>query len=285
VTRRTSRAIFIYVNGRFVRDRTIQHALFEGYSQRLVKGQFPVAVVNINLPFDQVDVNVHPTKNEVRFARQRDVHEAVRRAVAQTLYEKDRPGWEPTRSSMNVGFKQQSRVSEVPMPEFGMRNAESTEFGMRNAEWGKEDQNTRPFDPETRNTQLATRTPQPALWDKKGFSDMRIIGQFHNTYIVCESDVGLILIDQHAAHERVLYEQYSARSSGSRTSAQRLLVPETVELGYREAGVLEKIIPDLRDIGLDIEPFGGNTFVVKAVPVLLAEREVKPVLIEISSRF
>jgi DNA mismatch repair protein MutL len=82
VTRRTSRAIYIYVNGRFVRDRIIQHALFEGYSQRLVKGQFPVAAVFINVPYDAVDVNVHPTKNEVRFARQREVHEAVRRAPA-----------------------------------------------------------------------------------------------------------------------------------------------------------------------------------------------------------
>ena len=109
---------------------------------------------------------------------------------------------------------------------------------------------------------------------------MRVIGQFHNTYIVCESEGGLILIDQHAAHERVLYEQFSARASGARKSAQRLLVPETIELGYREAGLLERVIPELQEMGLDIEPFGGNTFVVKAVPVLLAEREIKPILIE-----
>ena len=110
---------------------------------------------------------------------------------------------------------------------------------------------------------------------------MRVIGQFHNTYIVCESDQGLILIDQHAAHERILFEQFSVRSADAQKSAQRLLVPETIELGYREAGVLEKLIPQLSELGLDIEPFGGNTFVVKAVPVLLAGREVKPVLIEI----
>ena len=92
-TRRTSRAIYIYVNGRFVHDRIVQHALFEGYAQRLVKGQFPVAVLFIRVPFDEVDVNVHPTKNEVRFARQKNVHEAVRQTVAQTLYQADRPGW------------------------------------------------------------------------------------------------------------------------------------------------------------------------------------------------
>jgi DNA mismatch repair protein MutL len=294
VTRRSSRAIFIYVNGRFVRDRIVQHALFEGYSQRLVKGQFPVAVIFINLPFDAVDVNVHPTKNEVRFARQRDVHEAVRRAVAQTLYEVDRPGWDNARSSGNEG-----RVSEAAPMEFGRRNAE---FGKKELKFGTSQslRGAGPYGPEaaTRNPQPATRTPsffnpkseipnlqseasQSAIWDKSGFSHMRVIGQFHNTYIVCESEAGLILIDQHAAHERVLYEQFSTRASGAQKSSQRLLVPETIELGYREAGVLEKMIPQLKEMGLDIEPFGGNTFVVKAVPVLLAEREIKPILIEV----
>lgn len=288
VTRRTSRAIFIYVNGRFVRDRTAQHALVEGYSQRLVKGQFPVAVIFINLPFDAVDVNVHPTKNEVRFARQRDVHEGVRRAVAQTLYEEDRPGWGTKRSSMHERMKQPGRVSEAAPQNFG--------FGI--SDLGKKDLKFGISDPATRNTQRTTRDPsftnlkseipnpqskgvQPGIWETKGFSDMRIIGQFHNTYIVCESDQGLILIDQHAAHERVLYEQFSTRSVDVPAAAQALLVPETVELGYREAGVLEKMIPELKDMGLDIEPFGGNTFVVKAVPVLLSGREIKPVLVEI----
>jgi len=278
VTRRTSRAIFIYVNGRFVRDRIVQHALFEGYTQRLVKGQFPVAAIFINLPFEEVDVNVHPTKNEVRFARQRDVHEAVRRAVAQTLYEADLPQWRPANDTTDRQAAASGGISEGPIKEFG-----SPPFAPRDSQLV-----TRDPDPEPRNAQLATRNPQPAtrssqtaIWKRKQFGDLRVIGQFHNTYIVCESEAGLILIDQHAAHERVLYEQFSARSADAQKSAQRLLVPETVELGYREACVLEKMIPQLKDIGLDIEPFGGNTFVVKAVPVLLSGREVKPVLIEI----
>ena len=110
---------------------------------------------------------------------------------------------------------------------------------------------------------------------------MRLIGQLHNTYIVCEAEAGLILIDQHAAHERILFERFSDRANTSPKAAQRLLVPESVELGYREAGVLEKLIPDLAELGLDIEPFGGNTFLIKSVPPLLAKREVKPLLVEI----
>jgi DNA mismatch repair protein MutL len=110
---------------------------------------------------------------------------------------------------------------------------------------------------------------------------LHVIGQLHNSYIVCEADTGLILIDQHAAHERILFERFSARATDAQKPAQRLLMPETIELGYREAGVLEKLIPDLAELGLDIEPFGGSTFVVKSVPPLLAEREVKPLIVEI----
>ncbi len=98
--RKSANGIFILVNRRFVRDRVAQHALFQGYSQRLVKGQFPLAVLLIQVPCDQVDVNVHPAKSEVRFARPNDVHELIRRAVAQTLYDVDRPAWKP------VGFQE-----------------------------------------------------------------------------------------------------------------------------------------------------------------------------------
>ena len=333
-TRRTSRGLFIYVNGRFVRDRIVQHALFEGYSQRLVKGQFPIAALFITVPFEEVDVNVHPTKNEVRFARQRDVHEAVRQAVTRTLVEVDKSTWGTRKDFKNEAFGEQGRVSETEMMEFGLRpagaigayapegsrpparrshkglrpggNAESgkkkMDFGFKNENVGSrsyssnddihhgllDESTTHNTQPATPNPQNATPNAQPAshltqttIWQKKRFGDMRIIGQLHNTYIVCEADAGLILIDQHAAHERILFERFSDRATHSPKAAQRLLVPETVELGYREAGVLEKLIPDLAQLGLDIEPFGGNTFLVKSVPPLLAEREVKPLLVEI----
>jgi DNA mismatch repair protein MutL len=107
------------------------------------------------------------------------------------------------------------------------------------------------------------------------------VGQIHDTYILCESDSGLILIDQHAAHERVLYEQLKSRSKGLAGAAQKLLVPETLELGYREAGIVEKLIEDFYQLGLEVEPFGGNTFVVKSVPALLSGREITPLIMEV----
>jgi DNA mismatch repair protein MutL len=310
VTRRTSRGLFIYVNGRFVRDRIVQHALFEGFSQRLVKGQFPIAALFLNVPFEEVDVNVHPTKNEVRFARQKDIHESVRQAVAQTLFESEKSSWSTRREFKNDGLGKQGRVAETTVKEFGNRNSEGgkrkVEFGIRNSEDGKDGpefekwnsgqtvedphriasiehpvSSPRNAHPETRDLHPATRRTQTTIWQKKRFSDLRIIGQLQKSYIVCEAEGGLILIDQHAAHERILFERFNDRATNSPKTAQRLLVPESIELGYREAGVLEKLIPDLTALGLDIEPFGGNTFVVKSVPPLLTEREVKPLLTEI----
>jgi DNA mismatch repair protein MutL len=314
-TRRTSRGLYIYVNGRFVRDRVIQHALFEGFSQRIVKGQFPVAALFITVPFEDVDVNVHPTKNEVRFARQRDVHEAVRQAVSQTLFTADRSSWATRKSFKNEEFDKPQRVAETGIREFGLRPGGAIDAYAPEGRWTAESGTKPSFDrfqpkmpdteefvergiyeePATRNAQRATRNSQPpttkpqlatpnpqtAIWQKKRFGNMRIIGQLHNTYIVCEAEAGLILIDQHAAHERILFEQFNQRAADAPKAAQRLLVPESIELGYREAGVLEKIIPDLASLGLDIEPFGGNTFVIKSIPSQLAERDVKPLVVGI----
>ncbi|MBW2411068.1 MAG: DNA mismatch repair endonuclease MutL, partial [Deltaproteobacteria bacterium] len=248
VTRSTSRGLYVYVNQRFIRDRIIQHALFQGYSQRLVKGQFPVAVVFIDVAPDTVDVNVHPTKNEVRFSRQHDVHEAVKQAVAKTLYEVDRPQWGTARHKEIRRSHAAGRVSEASN-EFGIRPATSS--AESDAEFGKKrerfesfdsriqkrlvDENVHATQPTPRDVQTELETPgfetpgrQAALWHKGRFSDLRTIGQFRNTYIVCESDNSLILIDQHAAHERILFEKLRDRSQTAPKAGQRLLVPETV---------------------------------------------------------
>ena len=175
-TRRTSRGLFIYVNGRFVRDRIVQHALFEGYSQRLVKGQFPIAALFINVPFEEVDVNVHPTKNEVRFARQRDIHEAVRQAAAQTLFETDKSSWDTRKTFENEAFGGQGRVSETGVKEFGLRPAgrKRTELGGRRRGKRKAEGGIKPADDRFQSESLdtdeyakngipdVTRNPQPA---------------------------------------------------------------------------------------------------------------------------
>jgi len=135
-TRKTSRGIYVYVNGRFVRDRVIQHALFDGYRERLVKGQFPMGVLFMHIPFDQVDVNVHPTKNEIRFVNQRKVHEKVATAVWETLKLSDRTKW----ASAKYYQKEKPYVSES-VAEFRRQTTEDgrqkTEDGRRTTDDGR----------------------------------------------------------------------------------------------------------------------------------------------------
>ena len=302
VTRRTSRGLYIFVNGRFVRDRSIQHGVFQGYAQRLVKGQFPIAVVFIKVPFDQVDVNVHPTKNEVRFVSPHQVHEAVKSAIAQTLYETDRLNWGPQNGLQSQAPQKTSQILEsistfrpagerAVKDDFGFRPATSSPRHARGLSLSKAD-----FDELSRvaesisdfgikngepKTTDGRQRQQEQIFDHSGFSALRVVGQLHNLYIVCESDGGLVLIDQHAAHERILFEQLKRRGNDRPSAAQKLLVPETLELNFREAEILGQMLSDLKNLGLDIEPFGKNTFIVKAVPALLCGRDLRPMIYEI----
>jgi DNA mismatch repair protein MutL len=274
ITRRTSRALYIFVNGRFVRDRSIQHGVFQGYAQRLVKGQFPIAVVFIKVPFDQVDVNVHPTKNEVRFVNPHQVHEAVKSAIAQTLYEIDRVNWRPENRPQSQAPQKTSQIVES-ISAFTPAGAEvvKDDFRFQISDFGIKNREQRTTDGRQRQQEL--------MFESKGFSSLRVVGQLHNLYIVCESEGGLVLIDPHAAHERILFEQLKQRGNDRPSAVQRLLVPETLELNFREAEILGQMLADLKRLGLEIEPFGKNTFVVKAVPALLSGRDVRPMIYEI----
>ncbi len=280
-TRRTSRGIYIFVNGRYVSDRTIQHAIFEGFAQRLVKGQFPVAVVFIRVPFDEVDVNVHPTKNEVRFANPRQLHEAVKSAVAQTLYEIDRVNWLPGGGSQSPVSDKLPQIAEPASP-FAVSQTRH-EFGIKNSSLQPAAGDRQP-ESSIQHPASSGRGQQEALFDQRGFGSLRVLGQLHNTYIVCESDAGLVLIDQHAAHERIFFERLKQSRSDRPSATQRLLVPETLELNFREAEILEQILTDLKTLGLEIEPFGKNTFVIKAVPALLSGQDPKPMVREIAEK-
>ncbi len=260
VKRSTGRGIYIFVNGRFVKDRVIQHALLEGYSTRLIKGQFPFSVIFVNIPYNLVDVNVHPAKREVRFADQKKVHESVETAVRKSLDLLD------------------------PFIKIGISNEANKSFGVSEppalyAPAGKISH----FRPDP--TPEKPPDVQADLWGKKQFKDLRILDQLHGTYIITESDEGIILIDQHAAHERILYEQLKNRSGVTNKQAvQKLLMPEVIETGYREAGILEKLLPDFQKAGIEVEPFGGNAFAVKSVPAFLADKEVKGIIIEIMEK-
>lgn len=257
ISRTTSRGSYVYVNGRFVRDKVLDHAVMEAYAGRLMKGKFPLVVLFVNIAHDQVDVNVHPTKYSVRFEAPKQVHDVVARAVSESLQRFDRPRW---------GQTQIVKPMRRPIP-----------YRLSPPRGAVSEPKSEPTSPTFSHAPEAA----PPLWSERYFASLRIIGQLRNTYIVCESDDGLVLIDQHAAHERVVFESLKAAYSRSAITTQGLLVPETIDLNHREAGILETLLKDLRDMGLEIEPFGGNTYLIKSVPALLAGRPVKPLVMEI----
>ena len=288
MNRSTARGIYLFVNGRWVKDRVIQHALFAGYTGRLMKGQYPVSVLFLRVPFGQVDVNVHPTKHEIRFVRQKMVHDTVRDAVAEALRQSDPPRWKASEPRIDESAQRPATVSEPhaeykrphthdhPGTQVGDTMARTTASTAHAA--GAENRQTTflpadPFSAAAPRIDPAARDAKPArqapLWKQRFFADLTVIGQYKGTYIICESRDGLMLIDQHAAHERIVFEQLRRQSNVRRPAAQRLLLPETIDLGFRETQILEKLAPELDRFGLEIEHFGGNTFVVKALPTLL----------------
>jgi len=267
MSRSTARGISIFVNGRYVNDRVVQHALFEGYRGRLMKGRYPVAVLCVDVPPDRVDVNVHPTKHEVRFLDQDTVHRTVEGLVSDGLGQIRRISWSPAlRASPRVAVRMSESVAPFGSERRPMAIRKEPAAATREEEPGSREADTVPG--------------QGRLWEQPLFSGLHVIGQLQHTYILCESTDGLILVDQHAAHERILLEQLQDRTSGAAGPSQSLLVPEMIDVGYREADALNRLLPELQRHGLFIDPFGGNTFAVKSVPSFLSEKEIKPLLLE-----
>lgn len=266
--RATARGIHVFVNGRCVRDRVIRHALLQGYAGRQVKGQFPVAVLFITVPVSDVDVNVHPTKHEIRFAHPQEIHLLVAQSVSRTLAVAERPAWAPPSSPA---------AGEETVAETVHRPAISGESFPVLSE-----PTTAPSVAPSATLTAADPPTQTPLWREDPLAGLRILGQYLDTYILCQSmNRDLILIDQHAAHERIAFERLKNRRIGHAEPSQPLITPETLELGFREAEVLLRMLPTLQAAGLEIDPFGGTTFIVKAKPDLLARRSMSPLIREL----
>ena len=277
-SRRSPARIYTFVNGRFIRDRGLQRAVADGFHGRLMKGRFPVAVLYLKLPGGDVDVNVHPTKHEVRFSRQQDIYAAVSSAVAEALGKEKMPAAQKWHQTENA-----SEISEPP-PDYSTRPNKRGRPPL-----GHPPHETPPQAPliekkSGADPNRAAPAPQQAhLFNRNFLRLASVIGQFKNTYILCEKDDELLLVDQHAAHERILYEHIRSRMSPDASiQVQKLLVPETIEMGYRESAALEQVLPELNRAGLEIEPFGENTFIIKAVPEILAEKQIQPLITEIA---
>jgi DNA mismatch repair protein MutL len=252
----------VFVNRRLVRDKTISHAIQQAYSVATIKERSPEVHLFIELPPDRVDVNVHPTKAEVRFLDQGLVHEILRRAIIDALGTGGAP--ELVLSPMQPGAPA-SRNLVLPLVIGGSQPmAEADRPGTASA---LGDAMSRPMQAAWNDPRLATAAGREAIATL--IRPMTPLGQFRNTFIVAVDDEGLAIIDQHVAHERILFEQISERLTGGVVESQRLLTPVVLELGAGEHQTLLQHASELHRVGFEIEDFGGASLRVLAVPALL----------------
>jgi len=254
LTRPNARGIYLYVNRRPVLDRLLAHAVIEAYRHLIPKDRYPVTVLFVQVPPSAVDVNVHPSKWEVKFADSETIHRSVLLSLRGLL---EKTPWLKERREGGNEFRETPGVY--------------THFNGKSS-----------FDPATQeNFKLESfgpnelRPPAPFL------------GQINRTYLVFESSDGLTLLDQHAAHERILLERILQEFSRGLIRTQSLLFPEVIELSIAEANAAHEHLAELEKMGFVLEPSGGRTFWVKTVPEILATQEplqtLKDMIREISS--
>jgi DNA mismatch repair protein MutL len=246
LTRSNRREITIFVNGRWVKDTSVTAAVIKAYHTMLMVGRFPIVVLFLDMPPEAVDVNVHPAKAEVRFREGNLVFSRVQRAVRRAL----------------LAYSPVPDLGSAHLWGGGRQKIEDPAWQMAAEIRGVE----HPKAQEEEKTHL--HIPTNAL-QLEGLPLLRLVGQIAATYLVAEGPDGLYLIDQHAAHERVLFEQLMAQQAQDRVPAQSLLEPVNVILPPDKALLLEEQLPVLEKLGFTVEAFGPNTFSVRGIPALI----------------
>jgi DNA mismatch repair protein MutL len=294
VSRSTRQQQIIFLNGRPIENPTISHALREGYHTALMKGQHPVTFLSIEMDPAAVDVNVHPAKREVRFRDPSLVREVIVE-VTRRVVESDRASWSRTfaaparpqpvqdntlplipptgQFALRRDWSHFSAPAEAPAAEPVRDASETLPLSQTNAAQPlpAEAAPSLPFVP-------SATAPAPQA---RPAQDFKFIGVLGRLYILMENAGGLVLVDQHAAHERILFEEMRRRMEGQGVPTQRLLLPITLQVAPRDAGWLSENLDALARTGIGLEPFGAGTFKIDALPQFLSATEPSQLLRDI----
>jgi DNA mismatch repair protein MutL len=250
LTRARGDRILVYVNHRSVRDRLITRAVMEGYGQRLMKGRYPLVAIFIEIPPTSVDINVHPTKQEIRFRDSRHVYQTIVSAIENTL---GRPLYSILDGAPNKGAMESGETGEPRIQEGRIAEPQGPYSG-------PVDQSSKVSEGFFQEQYLVQEGPQ-------------IIGQLKDTYILCQAEDGLLLVDQHAAHERIIYESLKKSYQTMKIESQAFLMPHRLEFSLKEGRIIEEKLGQLTQLGLELEHFGGNTFLLRSVPSILVNAQ------------
>ena len=290
LNRNTRNHITLFVNGRHIQDTSLNYAVSQAYHTLMPADRYPIAVLMISVPPEEVDVNVHPAKSEVRFHIPESIFSAVQRGVRHSVIDQA-----PVPSASNFDdftpantpaptpspFRRQADQLDLDLPDHdsGRRNQQippRTTHDYDYGTWQRQKDAQRAavqLDEESENEPQRKVESAPALPNRpRTLPPMRVVGQIAATYIIAEGPAGMYLVDQHAAHERILYEQFMAEQATHQIISQQTLEGVAVELAPASARLIEENLDALKAIGFEIEPFGVNRFNVRAVPVILANR-------------
>lgn len=250
VSRSNRNYLSFFVNRRWVQSRMLTYAVEEAYHGMLMTGKHPIVAISISVPSQDIDVNVHPTKREIKFHRERDIFMAVQKAVRETL----------------VVFTPVQGVSLAPQLPGGSLPTQI------------------PFAPsggETSPLFSDQVIEQRGLETSTGLPILRVIGQLQNTYILAEGPDGVYLIDQHAAHERIVFEKIIEQQARRAVEIQGLLEPLTIEVTAQQEQLLSLHSGLLSEYGFLLDRFGERTYILRSVPALLKRQDIAPVVTEI----
>lgn len=299
LTRIDRRDQIFFVNGRPIRSKTITHALDQAYRGLLQPGRYAVAVVFVNVAPQLVDVNVHPTKAEVKFSSEQEVHSAVHRAANQALMA---GAAAPTMS--DLGHREQATGYRPPATGDTQHPTPNTEYPVPNARHpAPSTMDLAAFQEAlARRREEALSEPSgddPFVWQRGegvpmeespvpeadfeptrtvALTSVKVVGQARNTYIIAQCDDGVLIIDQHVAHERILFDRMRKTEEEQGTAIQGLVVPVAITLSARESTLVAQRLDVLRKAGFDLEAFGGNTFMMRGAPAAVKPADAEAVL-------
>jgi len=245
ITRGTMDAQSFYINSRSVTSRALGFALRRGYGTLIPHGRFPIAVLKISVDTREVDVNVHPTKNQVRLSHEWEISEAVTMAVSSALSDQDLVP--PVKTSQSLLYEKIDSPTVI--------REEDTRLSVQ-----------------MKDTERRLRRTEMSVGEKANTEKplIKVLGQVDALYVIAETKDGLMIIDQHAAHERILFEQ--VRDS-KRADSQELIIPVNLELNPKEKVLMKECIPYLEEFGFQISEFGHDAFAITAVPSVLGKLE------------
>ncbi len=292
--RTNSYSQFFYVNRRMVRDKVLTSAIRQAYRHSMPSSAYPVVILFVELPYDEVDVNAHPAKTEIRFRDQSAVHRLVLRAIEQALIKGSAipeyshlaardasfAGDRVPEAPAGTGSFHHDGIFDLPPPSASpdpLQRALNYPFRDMPAEFPTrtEDHVSMRILPD-----MLLNSPHE---ERSAFqpAGVRILGQLHDSYIIACDSRGLLIIDQHVAHERIIYEKMARAMQGKSVEIQGLLVPLSLELSPQQAALIDQVMPELNRNGFQIEPFGGKSVLIRSVPAIAGDSDIRKLLPEI----